>query len=61
MKTNAHVMAIIRLYLDYINNFLTAQCFADYYGLSIWQADILIKTGRQLNETINKDETTPDN
>jgi len=60
MKTNAHVMAIIRLYLDYRNNFLTVQCFADYYRLSIWQADILIKTGRQLNETINTNNETID-
>lgn len=37
------------LYLDYKNNFLTLSCFADHYGFSIEQCDILIVAGRKLH------------
>ena len=36
----------IKLFLDYLNNFLTVSAFADYYGFSTKQANKIIKTGR---------------
>ena len=36
------------VYLDWINNFLTIGGFADYYGLTDEQADILIKLARDV-------------
>jgi hypothetical protein len=37
----------IKLFLDYLNNFLTVSAFADYYGFSIKKANKIIKTGRK--------------
>ena len=34
------------LYLDYLNNFLTVEAFADYYGITISQANTAINIGR---------------
>ena len=37
------------LYLDWFNNFLTVDRFAEYYGLNIGQARRVIRIGRALN------------
>lgn len=37
------------IYLDYFNNFLTVQYFADYYDLTYNKALRLINVGRKLN------------
>jgi len=37
------------LYLDWFNNFLTVDRFAEYYGLNIGQARRVINIGRALN------------
>jgi hypothetical protein len=37
------------LYLDWFNNFLTVDRFAEYYGLTVKQASRVINTGRALN------------
>jgi len=37
------------LYLDYFNNFLTVDRFAEYYCLSFRQASRIIHIGRHLN------------
>lgn len=39
---------VIKMYLDYVNNFLTVNAFAEYYGLSYWQANKVINLGREL-------------
>ena len=35
-----------KLYLDYVNNFITVQCFAEYYGAEFNDAMILIRLAR---------------
>lgn len=40
----------VALYLDYINNFLTVERFAQYYGISVDLANMVIKEGREQNE-----------
>ena len=37
------------LYLDYLNNFITVEEFADHYGLTESQADTVIIIGRAMN------------
>lgn len=37
------------LYLDYTNNFLSLEGFAEYYNLSLADANIIIEYGRLLN------------
>jgi hypothetical protein len=41
---------MITMYLDYVNNFLTVERFANYYGLTIKGAKSVIENGRKLNE-----------
>ena len=36
-----------KLFLDYLNNFLTVSAFAGYYGFSIKKANKIIRTGRK--------------
>ena len=36
------------MYLDYVNNFLTVACFAEYYGISRDVALDVISFGRKL-------------
>jgi hypothetical protein len=40
------------LYLDYVNNFLTVERFAEYYGLSVELANLIIKEGKAKQELI---------
>jgi len=47
MKTK---FKIIEMYLDYVNNFITTQAFAYHYGLDIFEANIIINAGRELND-----------
>jgi len=44
---------LIELYLDYANNFLTVQGFADHFGLNIVEANFIIDEGRELNNNKN--------
>lgn len=39
---------LITQYLDYFNNFLTLQRFAEYYGYDCESAKIIIEKGREL-------------
>ena len=39
---------IIEMYLDYFNNFLTVERFAEYYNISEKKADKIINLGRIL-------------
>lgn len=38
------------LFLDYFNNFLTVERFAEYYGLTVTKARRVIRIGRNLHE-----------
>ena len=38
------------VYLDYFNNFLTIEAFAEYYGFSLEFAQNLIKEAKRLEE-----------
>lgn len=41
-------MTLEEIYLDWINNFLSIQCFADHYGISDDDAKQLIETCRNI-------------
>ncbi len=38
------------MYIDYFNNFLSIERFAEYYNLSVTDADEIIKQGRTINQ-----------
>ena len=38
------------IFLDWINNFISRERFAEYYGLTIEQANTLIELGREIHE-----------
>ena len=38
------------LYLDWFNNFLTVERFAEYYGMPVSKAYRVIRIGRHLNQ-----------
>lgn len=41
---------LINLYLDWFNNFLTVERFAEYYQMPIFMALIVIRSGKLLYE-----------
>jgi len=41
---------IIEMYLNYVNKFLTVDRFAEWYGLEVEDANIIIEMGRKYNE-----------
>ena len=41
----------IAMFLDYYNNFLTVERFAEYYNISTMYANQLIREGREYNNT----------
>jgi len=43
-----------KIYLDYVNNFLSVEKFANYYGYSIHEANMLIDIVREVREEINR-------
>lgn len=46
---NGARIRIEMMYLDWLNNFITLDAFADYYEISKFKALRIIKIGRQLN------------
>jgi hypothetical protein len=46
-RTPEQLAAIFR---DYFNNFLTVSAFADHYGISAYDARVLIEAGRIAHE-----------
>jgi hypothetical protein len=42
--------SIEALYIEYINNFLTVEAFAEYYGYSVAFATALIAEGKRFND-----------
>tara|TARA_R100000655_G_scaffold1110_1_gene4415 strand:+ start:2519 stop:2656 length:138 start_codon:yes stop_codon:yes gene_type:complete len=43
-------MELEKMYLDYVNNFLTVTRFAEYYGISETEANEIINLGRIINQ-----------
>lgn len=41
---------LIQFYLDFVNDFLTIQYFADYYNITVSEAETLIKIGKKYHE-----------
>lgn len=37
------------MYLDYVNNFLTVEKFAEHYGITLESAQFIIDTGRAID------------
>lgn len=55
MKTFTEILdldndAIIKIYLDWVNNFLSLDKFAEHYGLDEIDANYIVEVGRKLNE-----------
>lgn len=46
MKKTITATRVERLYLSYVNDFITVQAFATYYGLTHKEADQIIARGR---------------
>lgn len=42
------MVSIVALYLEYVNNFLTVERFAEFHGFSVEFANVLIEEGRRL-------------
>jgi hypothetical protein len=38
----------VSMYLDWRNNFLTVERFAEYYGITLESANFIIDTGRSI-------------
>ena len=39
-----------KMYLDWVNNFLTVECFAEHYAISVNDAKIIIDLGRKIDK-----------
>jgi hypothetical protein len=44
---------IEQMYLDYFNNFLSVDYFAEWYNMSVDTATNIINEGRKINHKIN--------
>lgn len=47
---NGRRIRIEMMYLDWLNNFITLQAFADYYEISDFKALRIISIGKHINE-----------
>lgn len=47
------------LYLDYFNNFLTRERFAEHYGLSAQQADGVLVIGKEIHDEDSQGTANP--
>jgi len=47
---------ILEMYLDYVNNFLTIPCFAEFYGISKERAVRILVIGIKLNRRLQNDK-----
>ena len=43
------------LYLDYANNFLTVECFANYHGFDVGTAIKYISIGKKIHNSMTKE------
>ena len=44
---------LIDCYLDYLNNYLTVECYAENNGMSTEQAEILINLARDIARSLH--------
>ncbi len=42
--------ALRQLYLDYVNDYLTVEVFAEHHGLSVGDAYLVLQAGKRLHE-----------
>ena len=53
MKTIYNETKLINMYLDYKNNYLTLELFAEHYQIDIDKAIIIVNSGRQIYNTLS--------
>ena len=53
-KRQGRAKLIINIYIDYVNNFLTVQGFADYYNINLKTAKKILYAGKKHSESFNK-------
>jgi hypothetical protein len=46
------------IYLDWVNNFISVEGFASYYGVTVEVANKLIEEGREIHENLAKQNKT---
>ena len=49
-KVSAMEQKAVKMYYDYVNNFLTVSRFAEHYGITETLANILINIGRKVSQ-----------
>ena len=52
---------LIEVYLDWVNDFLTVERFAEYYGLTVEQADALLRVCKSIYNDSLGDHHDPRN
>ena len=53
MNKSKTALKLESYYLDYFNSFISVAAFADYYGLTTEEANILIDLGRMINNRVD--------
>jgi hypothetical protein len=53
MRTVYNETKLIDMYLDYKNNYLTLELFAEHYQIDIDKAIIIVNSGRQIYNTLS--------
>jgi hypothetical protein len=53
---DAHIRWTEELYLEWVNNYLSLNTFAEYYSLTRWEALRVINAGRIINQQEDTDE-----
>lgn len=54
MKYDTLKDQMLSAYINYVNNFITVDGFAQYYGISYEMASLLIKEMREYNESLSE-------
>jgi hypothetical protein len=53
MKTVYNETKLIDMYLDYKNNYLTLEIFAEHYQIDIDKAIIIVNSGKQIYNVLS--------
>ncbi len=53
MKTVYNETILIDMYLDYKNNYLTLELFAEHYQIDIDKAIIIVNSGKNIYNTLS--------
>jgi hypothetical protein len=48
---------LVQMYLDWVNNYLTVEVFAEHYGLSVPTAQAMIDLGREFRMDLIESQT----